>query len=146
MAIIFGDFSNVTIWQKINLAISNTAIYKDCNVIIWRQLILANFLNSPISPNKSSPIINRFTEHVHVLCNLLFYVELCIDIVILWLDGSEYVHVLILWYYDWMALNIYMCMFLYINIYRYFNFSIVFFQKYIGAFYGAEKCVKYFNH
>ena len=27
VAIIFGDFSNMTIWQRINLAISNTAIY-----------------------------------------------------------------------------------------------------------------------
>ena len=33
--IIFCGFSNMTIWQGINLAISNTAIYKDCNVIIW---------------------------------------------------------------------------------------------------------------
>ena len=70
--IIFGGFSNMTIWQRINLAISNTAIYKDCNVIIWRQLILANFLNSPISPNKSSPIINRFTV-INILENLQKY-------------------------------------------------------------------------
>ena len=28
---------------------------------IWRLLILAKFINSPISPNKSSPIIYRFT-------------------------------------------------------------------------------------
>ena len=61
----------MTIWQIINLAISNTAIYKDCNVIIWRQLILANCLNSPISPNKSSPIINCFyqltVDQLHLL-------------------------------------------------------------------------------
>ena len=60
----------MTIWPIINLAISKTAIYKNCNVIIWRQLILANFLNSPISPNKSSPIINCFTVHDKASCNL----------------------------------------------------------------------------
>ena len=68
-AIIFGGFSNMTIWQRIDLAISNTAIYKDCNVIIWRQLILANFLNSPISPNKLSPIINHFTVDYNITTN-----------------------------------------------------------------------------
>ena len=60
-AIIFGVFLNITIWQRINLAISNTGIYKDADVFIWRRLILANLSNSPISPNKSLPIINCFT-------------------------------------------------------------------------------------
>ena len=46
----------MTIWQRINLAISNTAMF-----LFGNDLIGANFLNSPISPNKSSPIINRFT-------------------------------------------------------------------------------------
>ena len=61
MAIIFGVFLDMTIWQRINLAISNTGMSKNCDIVIWRRLILANFLNSPISPNKSSPIINHFT-------------------------------------------------------------------------------------
>ena len=30
-AIIFGGFSNMTIWLRFNLAISNTGIYKDCS-------------------------------------------------------------------------------------------------------------------
>ena len=42
-AIIIGGFSNMTIWQRNNLAISNTGISKDCDVFIWRRLILANF-------------------------------------------------------------------------------------------------------
>ena len=64
----------MTIWQIIDLAIPNTAEYKDCNVIIWRQLILTNFLNSPISPNKSSPIINGFTVFMIIdqLCPCYF--------------------------------------------------------------------------
>ena len=61
VAIIFGGFSNMAIWLRINLVISNTGISKDWEVFIVWRLILANILNSPISPNKSSPIINRFT-------------------------------------------------------------------------------------
>ena len=79
VAIIFSGFSNMTIWQRINLGISNTAIYKNCNVFIWRQLILANFLNSPISPNKSLPIINRFTVYMQgaSLEHSCSYVQTC---------------------------------------------------------------------
>ena len=33
--IIFGSFSNRTIWQRINLAISNTGISKNFNILIW---------------------------------------------------------------------------------------------------------------
>ena len=39
-AIIFGCFSNMTIWQIINLAISNSGISKDCYVVI---LVTINF-------------------------------------------------------------------------------------------------------
>ena len=72
-AIIFGGFSDMTIWQIINLAISNTGISKNCDIVIWRRLILANFLDSPISPNKSSPIINHFTVHVWSRYQFIIY-------------------------------------------------------------------------
>ena len=67
MAIIFGDFSDMTIWQILNLAISNAGLSKNCDIVIWRRLILANFLDLPISPNKSSPIINRLTVPIMVV-------------------------------------------------------------------------------
>ena len=61
VAIIFGGIENITIWRRFNLAIllgeSGWAQY----FFIWGQLILANFFNSPISANKSSPIIFHFT-------------------------------------------------------------------------------------
>ena len=53
----------MTIWQRVNLAISNTGISKNCDIFIWRRLILVNFLNSPITPDKLSPIIYRFTVY-----------------------------------------------------------------------------------
>ena len=59
----------MTIWQIINLTISNTGIYKDCDVFIWQWLILVNLLKSPISPNKLSLIINRFTVNVSKFSN-----------------------------------------------------------------------------
>ena len=34
-AIIFGGFSNMTIWQRINLAISNIGISKNSDNFIW---------------------------------------------------------------------------------------------------------------
>ena len=59
-ATIFGGFSKLTIWQRINLVISNFGISKKCDNFIWWWLILANLKNSPISPNKLLPINNRF--------------------------------------------------------------------------------------
>ena len=41
--IIFGDFSNMAIRQRINLSISNIEISKGWEVLIWRRLILTNF-------------------------------------------------------------------------------------------------------
>ena len=61
VAIILGDFENITIWQRFNLAIlleeSGWARY----LFIWWRKILAIFLNSP---NISSPIIDRFTVYL----------------------------------------------------------------------------------
>ena len=62
VAVLFGGFVNITIWQRFNLKI----LYYWKKVVrvhiffIWWLLILANFINSPISPNKSLPLINRF--------------------------------------------------------------------------------------
>ena len=54
VAIIFGGFENITIWQRFNLAI----LFKESGwaryFVIWWWLILAIFFNSPISPNKYS--------------------------------------------------------------------------------------------
>ena len=56
VAIIFGGFENITIWLRFNLAIS-------LKLSGWGpyffQLATTNF--GEISPNKSSPIIYRFT-------------------------------------------------------------------------------------
>ena len=78
---IFGGFSNIQIWQIINLAISNFGIFKDYDVFIWWRLILVIFKNSPISPNKSSPIINCFTVveyHIyqHRICMMHMQIHL----------------------------------------------------------------------
>ena len=59
VAIIFGGFSNMAIWRRINLLIPNTRISKDWDLfILW--LILANFLNLPIAPNKLLLIVLQY--------------------------------------------------------------------------------------
>ena len=58
VAIIFGSFENNTIWWRFNLAIILEERGGLNILFIWWKLILANFFNSP---NKSSPIIYRFT-------------------------------------------------------------------------------------
>ena len=62
VAVIFGGFLNITIWQRLNLEI----LWKESGWgSIFFHLVTTNFLpkfiNSPILPNKSSPIIYRFT-------------------------------------------------------------------------------------
>ena len=58
-------FLNITIWQWFNLEIlleeSGEGGGGGPYVFIWWLLILAKFSNLPISPNKSIPIIYRFT-------------------------------------------------------------------------------------
>ena len=63
VAIIFGSFKNITIWQRFNLEI----LLKESGwgYIIWWLVILAKFINSPISPNKYLPVIFRFTICTH---------------------------------------------------------------------------------
>ena len=58
VAIIFGGFENITIWRRFNLEIS----LKESGCVggsIFFHLV--KLINSPISPNKSSQIIYRFT-------------------------------------------------------------------------------------
>ena len=86
-------FKYMTIWQRINLAISNTGISKNCNIFIWRQVILAKFLNSPISSNKSSPIINCFTKIYLVIIvkpwkHYFIFTCVCRMLIALYLDSS----------------------------------------------------------
>ena len=62
VAIIFGGFENITIWQRFNLEISLEESGRGPYFFIWWQLILAKCIkNSPISPNKYLPIIDHFT-------------------------------------------------------------------------------------
>ena len=62
MTIIFGSFENITIWQRFNLEISLEESW--WGPYLFFHLVttnLAKFINSSISPNKSSPIIYRYT-------------------------------------------------------------------------------------
>ena len=61
VAIKFGGFENITIWQRFNLEILLEESGWGPYFIIWWLLILAKCINSPISPNKSSTIIYRIT-------------------------------------------------------------------------------------
>ena len=54
----FGGFENITIWLRFNLAIS---LKESGWGPYFFQLVNTNFIISPISPNKSSPLIYRFT-------------------------------------------------------------------------------------
>ena len=74
VAIIFGGFENITIWLRFNLAISlKESGWLHIFFNWWLDLlILAKFIISPISPNKSSPIIYHFTVHCTLWCPLWF--------------------------------------------------------------------------
>ena len=64
VAIIFGGFEYITIWSRFNLAI----LLEESE--LYSPLVTTNFgefFNSPILPNKSSPIIYRFTVNDHVM-------------------------------------------------------------------------------
>ena len=58
---VFGGFENITIWQKFNLKLLLEESGQIHIFFIWWLLILVKFIN--YSPNKSSPIIYRFTIH-----------------------------------------------------------------------------------
>ena len=63
VAIIFGGFENITIWRRFNLAI---LLDESGRVRYFCHLVTTNFgefFNTPISPNKSSPIIYHFTVY-----------------------------------------------------------------------------------
>ena len=73
VAIIFGGFENITF--------SKDLIWRLSEEIWWGpylfHLVTTNFckfINSPISPNKSSPIIYSFT--VHDICNLIIMINI----------------------------------------------------------------------
>ena len=52
----------MTIWQRINLAISNSGISKDCYVFILMTINFGDFFKIlQFRQIKSSPIINGFT-------------------------------------------------------------------------------------
>ena len=55
--IIFGGFENITIWQRFSLAI----LLEESYFFHLVTTNFSNFFNSPISPNKSWPIISCFT-------------------------------------------------------------------------------------
>ena len=64
MTVIFGGFENITICLIFNLAISlKESGWGPYFFFNWRLLNLAKFIISPISQNKSSPIIYRFTVY-----------------------------------------------------------------------------------
>ena len=62
-------FSNMTIWQRINLAISNTAIYKDCNV-----KYVSNNVYSDNNHGQPQSILNIFLTFC---ISLYFMTTLC---------------------------------------------------------------------
>ena len=67
VAIIFGCFENITSWQIFHLEILLKESGWGPYFFIWWLLILVKFINSSISPNKSSLIIYRFTAYWLVL-------------------------------------------------------------------------------
>ena len=79
-SIIFGVFSNLTTWRRINLEISNTGISKDWDIFIWWRIILTNFSNSPILSNKLSPIINHFTVYYIHVCMWILKIQYLFNI------------------------------------------------------------------
>ena len=68
VAIIFGGFENITIWLRFNLAIHVSLKESGCAPYFF-QLVTTNLAKfiSPISPNKSSPIIYHFTVDLCIL-------------------------------------------------------------------------------